>query len=273
MVYQPVNACIYCRADDVPLTKEHVIPFALNGNITLRAASCSVCAKSTSAIELDFCRMGYGIYRAETGAQSRKPAKLAKLLEKTVNLEGKRFDGSSVTVSVPIGRVPPLRGVLRFPVPGVESGLPPDAEGECRTEFPPGHDLRLRTLRLELGLAELTSTVFTIPITSVMRVLAKIAHAYAVAELGIDGFRPVLVDLIIDGPPNPVNLYHYVGEHEPSAIQAPDPLTLRRTQIGAETWAVVDISLHFNPRFPMYQVYVGVIDISDGGSIPSASTN
>jgi hypothetical protein len=41
------------------------------------------------------------------------------------------------------------------------------------------------------------------------RTLAKIAHAYAVAELGLGSFKPYLLDIILNRPP--MHLGHYVG--------------------------------------------------------------
>ncbi len=46
-----IGRCIYCGETRGELTEEHVSPFALNGLITLLAASCSECSKVTSGIE------------------------------------------------------------------------------------------------------------------------------------------------------------------------------------------------------------------------------
>ncbi len=48
-VFDPVGRCIYCgRGPDAKLTKEHIIPYGLNGHLILPAASCEICAAKTS---------------------------------------------------------------------------------------------------------------------------------------------------------------------------------------------------------------------------------
>jgi hypothetical protein len=46
-----IGRCIYCDASGVALSDEHVIPFALNGNLVIEDASCEDCRKLTSANE------------------------------------------------------------------------------------------------------------------------------------------------------------------------------------------------------------------------------
>lgn len=256
MPYAPVNSCIYCGLSDVQLTREHIIPFSLGGTLVLPKASCKAHAAITSFLERDVARIAYGAYRAEAGTPSRRPGELTRLLNRVVEIEGERFDGTKVIFNVPIKDVPPVPVVVRLKEPGIAVGNHFDAEGECQLEMPPTPDPRLQTLRERLGLKSLTGPVSTIPFTNLLRALAKIAHAYATAELGLGGFRPSLLSLILDGP---AGAWYYVGEHNPPAMQARSALNLRFTSIGAEKWAVVDISLHFFPRMPMYQVFVGTL--------------
>lgn len=48
--FEPVGICIYCGTKD-QLTREHIIPFALNGTAVLPAASCKRCATITGKLE------------------------------------------------------------------------------------------------------------------------------------------------------------------------------------------------------------------------------
>src|SRR5688572_14323585 len=48
--YRDVGLCIYCGNSE-GLTREHAIPFALNGDLVLPAASCKKCSEITSAFE------------------------------------------------------------------------------------------------------------------------------------------------------------------------------------------------------------------------------
>lgn len=253
--YPSAEKCVYCGVSDGPLSKEHIIPYSLGGNLVLRKASCSTHAALTSAFEADFSRVAYGYYRAENNVRSRKPHKLAQLLKATVALEGETFDGSKVIVNVPVSEAPPVPVVLRLPEPGILAGRSRSADGECQVEFPPTHDPKLRELREKKGLARLTSAVTTVPITQMLRTLAKIAHVYATAELGSEGFNPALLDTILEsGAPG---AYYLIGEHNPPLPQSDQELILRNVKIGDDTWIVVDISLRFLSRIPRYQVFAG----------------
>src|SRR5436853_1120388 len=53
--YPPVGRCIYCGST-AGLTREHVIPYGLNGELVLPSASCTKCAAVTSKCELQVLR-------------------------------------------------------------------------------------------------------------------------------------------------------------------------------------------------------------------------
>src|SRR5262245_11922729 len=71
----PINYCIYCdvSGQDTSLTDEHVVPYALNGDIVLQSASCEACAKITSGIELFALRRMYHEVRIHLKTQTRRP--------------------------------------------------------------------------------------------------------------------------------------------------------------------------------------------------------
>lgn len=43
--YPPVGRCIYCGTKEGDLTDEHIVPFALGGNMILPKASCIPCQR------------------------------------------------------------------------------------------------------------------------------------------------------------------------------------------------------------------------------------
>ncbi len=53
-VYSAIGRCIYCGAENVTLTDEHIIPFGLGGNWILPKSSCKACATITGQFE-QFC--------------------------------------------------------------------------------------------------------------------------------------------------------------------------------------------------------------------------
>jgi hypothetical protein len=254
--YPPVNECIYCRKVDGPLTREHIIPYSLNGQIVLPAASCQDCARITSEFEREVARAGFGIFRAQNGIRSRKKT---NPLEQEVTISGETFAGETVDLTARAGNVAISCAVLRMPAPGILVGNAANAEGSISMELPEKMNPGLRTLRERLGLFKIYSSVLSFPLNSTMSLLEKIAHAYAVAEYGIDGFSPVLVPHILHGPNKEVAQWHFVGEHDPAAGQATKCLQIREVELNSQRWIVVDISLHFNPKLPMYQVFAGTL--------------
>jgi hypothetical protein len=67
-----IGSCIYCAATD-GLSKEHVLPYGLGGDLVLHEASCSNCRDATSKIELQLLRGHWWPYRRFLGLQSRRP--------------------------------------------------------------------------------------------------------------------------------------------------------------------------------------------------------
>jgi hypothetical protein len=101
--------------------------------------------------------------------------------------------GAKWHTDVSADEVPFICMGYRFPAPGLLRGAVPsdsfDGELVVRTvteELQPR--LKPEGARVKLG---------TINILAFARMLAKIGHSYAVAELGLDVFRPLLTDIIL----------------------------------------------------------------------------
>ena len=96
------------------------------------------------------------------------------------------------------------------------------------------------------------------------RLIAKIGHGYATAELGIGSFTPLTTELILG---RSADYYYYVGgswDIDPP-IPGGDHITkisLRFTSSQA-AWVVVDIRLFSGTETPSYHVVVGEIDLTN----------
>src|SRR5437016_4327775 len=58
-VYDPPGHCIYCgktEADGAALSREHIIPLGLSGELVYRKASCECCREKTQAAETSCLR-------------------------------------------------------------------------------------------------------------------------------------------------------------------------------------------------------------------------
>jgi len=256
-MYPPLNRCIYCGTVEDPLSREHIIPYALGGKLVIPRASCPEHASITSQVELEVTRMGYGYHRATVGAPTRRPGRHAEVLSSTVEVSGKDPSGATVTRTVPIAQIPPYQVIPRLSPPGVLAGRPAGADGSFRLETHIPESNPLRRLRERLGLIEICSPVRSFPFTPFARMLAKIAHCFAVAELGSSAFSSRLLPLILGEPDTQ---FYLVGELDPVERQSKSALRHRVVEVNDERWLVVEISLHILPHLPRYQVACGVLE-------------
>lgn len=255
--YSPVGKCIYCGAEEGPLTKEHIIPYALNGDLVLPEASCAFHAKVTSEFERHVARESYGHWRAFSGAPTRRKQARSRLLEKKIPVEGKDLEGKPVTVEVYQSELPadPLSVFLSSP--GILVDAPSDMEQSVTFSVNPDneHSRRARAaLKRRYGLSAVTYCSPWINAKDYCRLLAKIAHAYSCAELGVDCFEPYLLPLI-EGAAVPAT--YWVGGFEPAQEQSLEDPTIRIEERDDRQLIVVDVSLHALPQCPRYQIVVG----------------
>ena len=251
--YAPANECIYCGKREEPLSKEHIIPYALGGNLTLPRASCAKHRDITSAIEGRVAREIYGFYRDSEGIQTRHTSRRDQRKTARVTLHGTTFADQPCEILVPVANLPRLHISVHLPVPQILTGAPltlgPVGSKVTAQSDPTRVQALLtaqnvKTLKVEAGMQ----------VETFLRVLAKIAHAFASAECGPGSFDPTLLALI-EGRSN--YLLEYVGAHNPEQRQAALPLVLERVAIREITYIVVHISLHSFPALPRYQVVAG----------------
>lgn len=209
--YAAVGRCIYCHAEEWSpgstrkLGDEHVIAQGLGGQLLLPEASCRECEKETSRVELEWLRGSFYTARVqkEIGKKKKRfPTHLPLRVE---------VAGRTIVKQVRIGKYPAMVVTLLFDPPGVLSGT-----DTARRELSGGvamgiHPTFGNNLREHLIEGSVTFDPPRAKATSrdLGRMLAKIAHAYAVAELGLDGFKPFL-EPIVRGS-DLTDLAHYVG--------------------------------------------------------------
>ena len=257
--YEAANACIYCGATE-NLHDEHIIPFALGGKWIFPNASCAECGKKTSAFEGVCARTMFGpmrmLFNVQTRRKRERPGKLP--------LRVKRARGGPwTTIDVPRAQYPFLYLLPYLGNPTVLTGEAADRDKLPNAQRfwirgatgPRGMPAHLEALAQQFGVAELMPTgTFDVPPFSLM--LAKVAHSFAVAELGPDTFAPFLPDFIKDG--DALGLLHYVG-----GFPEAEPLTQTLHEIGfianrpAPDIVVVGIRVFSCFGTPSYLVAVG----------------
>jgi len=90
------------------------------------------------------------------------------------------------------------------------------------------------------------------------RMLGKIGHAFAAAELGTDRFKPALIDMILNGVPD---YFNHIGG-EPELARNPTSNALHEIGLGyqrvnGKDYVVAKIRLFANHMGPIYYVVVG----------------
>jgi hypothetical protein len=243
--YAPVGRCIYCGA--VPDSDEHIIARSLGGRLILPDASCESCRRITSAIE-DHCveelfrsaRMQFGFPTRHKKRGPKRP--------RTLHVDG-------VERRVPDPEYPGLMVGFRFNIPDA-LGLGPAAAavftGGVEVRVLPEFGERLNRIRRGVSEVRFGSRLQA---RQFGRMLAKIAHGYAVAELGLDGFRPTLLDIILNDDPQ------FIGRHVGGALDdspASDELhEIKVDDFFARRWVVVEVRLFANRGMPTYWVVAG----------------
>jgi hypothetical protein len=205
MRFAPVNECIYCGSRD-GLTDEHIIPAGLGGGDILPRASCKACALDTSKFELRLLRGPLWPARVRFGiGGKRRPSDVPTSFEMHVVRDGasrlERVAASDHLSSIvlPVLAKP---GLLRSDW----SAGSIDVSG-----IYVGHiDRTPEQTRKGLG-AEDVSVTMRYPVADFARLLAKIAHGYAVAHRGLASVTSKRLVPGILGRELP-NVAHQVGD-------------------------------------------------------------
>jgi hypothetical protein len=253
-VYRPANQCIYCGVQSEQLSREHIIPYSLGGVAVLPRASCEVHAKLTSAFEMTVTRSMYGIDRAIVNAPTRRRGKHEVLLNDIVDLPATCADGSDSVVRFKRRDAPRALIFTEMQTPGLLRGVDPNLNESVTYRYQfirsgPGVGTSPRPDISSIGVASAPMDE-----SALTRMLAKIAHAYTCAELGVNSFNPFLLPLIVGGA---VSRTYFVGGFNPPSVQNSEPLRLREEIHFNMRLLLVEISLLMFPHFPKYQVIAG----------------
>jgi HNH endonuclease len=192
--------CIYCTKYDGELDKlsrEHIIPQTLGGELILHNASCAECAKLINQqIETPVLTQFLKTPRTHLGMPTSRPPQTLPIgrwtaptgeLPKDMADVDFRFDQIPVSdhsfclilpVFAPpdiLWNKPPSEMFIITKIQGYTDGRPnpPSTPNEQTAEFQP-----------------FSPDIF-------LRFIAKIAHGAVIAELGLDSFSPLLPDIIL----------------------------------------------------------------------------
>jgi hypothetical protein len=257
--YPAVGQCIYCGSTD-KLTDEHIVPFSLGGRWVLPKASCRNCAKVTGAFEGEFARTILGPLRMLYNLPTRRPKDRPRHLPLKV-----KYPSSTDWEVAYVDRdiCPFLIGMPIYPMPDAVTGAVTVKNRGAATSqmwlrgggFWDDRNQHLQWLCNALGATEVmpTATLHTEPFCLT---LAKVAHSFAVAELGLSSFVPFLTTMIRER--NTSNRAEYVGGGSGN-----EPATALLHQLNFQTFETSDRVIAVEIRLlgilgtPTYSVAVG----------------
>lgn len=257
------DGCIFCNErPPPPLTREHIIPENIGGALTIEGASCIACSNQTHAFEGHACMAMLPMRRQMGFPQKRRGAK------ERLRRKGEQFvlmlDHSKV--KVPIDEFPALLMSLVFPFPGILLGQKPEdkalAGGVYSAELLEGFGEKLNRIKAKYR----ANSIGIMGIEprgrgeedDYGRMLAKISHSYAAAELGCGNFHPFLVH-VIRGI-RPYYLPYFIGSdlirNKPPSDDLHD-ISLDDSIPAAEAFVVVKLRLFANRNTPTHFIVVG----------------
>ena len=224
--HKPVGTCIFCREFVGPfcpglLSDEHIIAYSIGGNDLLPQASCGLHQKVTAQLDEQIARDMLKVYRHAYGFPSRSGSDRQPFYKIPVTNQLKSF---TYFQEVPLSEVPGLYTCPHLITPGILVGAPavPLRMGHV-CHHAPDNKLTEFVRKLPGGFSA-SWTSGAIVLSDFARMLAKVGHTYATAEIGNGNFIPSLLDIVEGKSANP---FHFVGGFEPSAPQEQSPLTLR----------------------------------------------
>lgn len=187
--YPPVGRCIYCGGADGPLTREHIVPYALctreGGTGVLPQAACTEHARVTGRVERTVLRGPMWPVRVLRQLKSRTRHEDAPRTQRLTVVR----NGIEEEVDLPLAEYPVILHFYKFDPPAFlapgeyKSGI--RLSGHWTISFGPKPDDVAR----KLGASSISISLTDQPV-AFARMIAKIAFAMAVAERLVEPADP-----------------------------------------------------------------------------------
>lgn len=200
-----IGQCIYCGATS-GLSREHVLPYGLGGDLVLNAATCGNCAKETGRLELHLLRGHWWPYRLCLGLPSRRAG--AQIPDLSVKV--KRPDGTEYPACLPMHRQTIAMAFI-FDPPSILKGVirtePPSGQANVRAigAFPT--HVVVNGVEKAILPEEKIEAPVNLNASDICRFLAKVAHGYAISRRGLSACREYFLPAIILGKTDGAQTY------------------------------------------------------------------
>lgn len=248
--------CIYCPPGapaNSLLRREHIIAKKLGGTLVLHAACCDDCqALINKEIETPCLTRTWLAARTHLNMKTSTPRATLPMGTWDASIKGLPGNMAEANFSfeeVPITEHPFVILMLSFKPPGIMRGVAPQADFEAVKfgAYTPG-----RPRRFPKGIDRAYGEMQPVNPTAVGRMIAKIGHGAAVAELGLDAFTPLLPDIITGRSPC---VPYLVGT---SPFHHRKRRSSHRITLNLENgFIVANVQLFAQTGAPIYQAVVG----------------
>jgi hypothetical protein len=248
---EPANECIYCSSHS-NLSREHVLPYALGGILTIPRGSCEKCRNITHAFETALLRGPMQMVRYIQNSPSRSKHRDVPLtIPVTLTL-----DGRQVLIDTPRDEAPIL---LPFPVFGTSDYLKSNgSELKLVSVVTGSFGADLETFARQRETKEIEIRILQKDAIAFAQMIAKIAYATAWVEgllPRIEG-KEALVHGMLEAPNS---LGRFVGNLAPPFKKYPGVLHRIAFRETAEGALVAEIQLFASAGAPTYVVVLGTI--------------
>ena len=259
--YAPVGRCIYCGASTYAGTEackklgdEHIIPAGLGGRLILPEASCHACETLNNSAEtfcqnnmLEAFRLHLGITRNRRRSTPRK----------SLRAEFLRYDGWH-THKIPASQCPVIMLVPTLPAPDVFYPHPPERSNLLQfTTVTMWSEKDILRLLHDFDAIDWRIRSKHTRLKPFIRMLAKIAHAYCVAELGLYGFHPLLLPIVKGESDYPSHRF-VGGSSQRLNNHIRHELKLQRERHHGKMYWIVRIRIFADLGFPEYVCAAGL---------------
>lgn len=243
--------CIYCGIDwsRSKLTDEHVVPFALNGQMVLKKASCLPCAAITGSIEQKILRGMLLEARTHLRMKTRRPKARPESFPVRI------LDGTSDTTQfLPISQNPLFIGL-----PVLDKA--PILNGVTGSEYI-GHvypymwnffGVNNQNQSYVANNSDKYKKFSEYDTRNFGLFLAKVGHCATMYSNGFVGYQPLLNDLIIRKSDL---VWDYVGGCPNPMVEHRDASFFVNVRQTSE-WTIAEMSIFPHLGAPFYQVVTG----------------
>jgi hypothetical protein len=253
----PANArhighCIYCGYVGDDLSKEHAIPYALNGPWTLLKASCPKCNDITHRFERNVAQSLWLPVRTVLSMQTRHPEKRPKSLDLVIEQNGEQK-----TIKVLPNEYPLYLPVLILPPPKSIALEIPSQNNSIKFDF-----IHIAGPTFEqvskAKSAEFVGARLSFYPQEFARTLAKIAFTAAVYTIGTKAFTNSPIRKIILGEDRQYE--HWVGCWNGDCVNEPNKglHAMQIKALGTEIHVILRLFAQFNA--PEYHIILGSAD-------------